>query len=255
MQNITIIPGSFKPPHKGHLSLIENIIKKGNNSKIIIIISNKPRTFDSRFQYYEKKTKDELQKALIDYYPNMQDYILSLSKDKILKLIKDLINYSLNKSMNNSNLINKLKINKKNKLKIVNSKQSLKIWNIYLKYLKEKYKNKKKFPKIIFKISETNNIIKETIKTILKCFKENKYNKIILMKSEKNKDNSRFDFILKSYHKYIDIQLFPNIKNINATHMRNSILRNNKINFYKYLPSDLNESDKIKIWKLLNYSY
>lgn len=37
--NITIIPGSYKPPHKGHLSLVEKLIKKNNNSKIIIIIS------------------------------------------------------------------------------------------------------------------------------------------------------------------------------------------------------------------------
>jgi cytidyltransferase-like protein len=36
---IALFPGAFKPPHKGHLSLIEKLIKKNNNSKIIIIIS------------------------------------------------------------------------------------------------------------------------------------------------------------------------------------------------------------------------
>lgn len=230
MNNIIIIPGSYKPPHKGHLSLIEKLIKKYINSKIIIIISRKSRPLDKRFQYMEHKSKLELQHALIDYFPNEENDILKLSKINIIKKINKLI--------------------ENNQIKNINAEQSLKIWKLYLNYLKEKYKN---IPKIIFKISETNNIIQDTIKTMLQSFKEiPKPNKIILMKSKKNKENTRFNFIEKLYKKYINILLFPNIKDIDSTGMRESILNNDKEKFILYLPNDLNNYYKNKIWKIVN---
>ena len=70
------------------------------------------------------------------------------------------------------------------------------------------------------------------------------------MKSAKNKDNKRFDFIEKRFGKYIKIKLFPNIKNIDATDMRVSILKNDYEKFEMYLPDDLKTSDKKKIWKI-----
>jgi cytidyltransferase-like protein len=127
MSNITIIPGSYKPPHKGHLSLIEKIIKKNNNSKIIIIISKKPRSLDKNFLYMEKKSKIELQNALIKYFPLEKEEILLLNKKDIIVKINELI---------------------KNKmLKSVDDETSYKIWKIYLKYLQKKY-SKIIFPKI-----------------------------------------------------------------------------------------------------------
>jgi len=229
MNNITIIPGSYKPPHKGHLSLIEKLIKKGNkkgNNKIIIIISKKSRPLDEIFKM-ENKSKEELQEALIKYFPKEKDEILLLTKGNLEKKIKTLI--------------------ETNKLPSVSYIQSLKVWNIYLKYLKNKYD---KLPIIEFKVSETNNIIKETAKIMLKCFREDKPKKIILMKSEKNKDNKRFDFLTSRFGKYIDTVLFPNIKDIDATNMRKDILNNNKKDFMKYLPKDLDEKDKLKIWNI-----
>jgi len=224
MNNITIIPGSYKPPHKGHLSLIEKLIKKNNNKKIIIIISKKSRPLDEIFKM-ENKSKEQLQEALIKYFPKEKDEILLLNKGNLEKKIKTLI--------------------ETNKLRSVNYIQSLKVWNIYLKYLKHKYT---KLPIIQLKVSETNNIIQETTKTMLKCFREDKPKKIILMKSEKNKDNKRFDFLTSRFGKYIDTVLFPNIKDIDATNMRKDILNNNKKDFMKYLPKDLDEKDKLKIW-------
>jgi len=252
MNNITIIPGSYKPPHKGHLSLIEKLIKKKNNkgnNKIIIIISKKSRPLDETFKM-ENKSKEQLQEALIKYFPKEKDEILALNKGNLQKKIKTLI--------------------ETHKLKAVNYKQSLKVWNIYLKYLKNKYRkepkcnegsskfslvyegkySKSKLPIIQFKVSETNNIIQETTKTMLKCFREDKPEKIILMKSEKNKNNKRFDFLTTRFGKYIDTVLFPNIKDIDATGMRKDILNNNKNSFMKYLPKDLDEKDKLKIWNI-----
>jgi len=227
MNYITIIPGSYKPPHKGHLSLIEKLVKKGNNKKIIIIISKKSRPLDEIFKM-ENKSKEQLQKTLIKYFPKEKDEILLLTKNDLENKIKTLI--------------------EKNKLKSVNYQQSLKVWNIYLKYLKKKYG--KTLPIIQFKVSETNNVIKETTKIMLKCFREDKPKKIILMKSDKNKNNKRFDFLTTRFGKYIDTVLFPNIKDIDATGMRKDILNGNKNNFMKYLPKDLDEKDKLKIWNI-----
>jgi cytidyltransferase-like protein len=206
MNNITIIPGSYKPPHKGHLSLIEKLIKKNNkgNNKIIIIISKKSRPLDETFKM-ENKSKEQLQEALIKYFPKEKDEILLLNKGNLEKKIKTLI--------------------ETNKLKSINYQQSLKVWNIYLKYLKNKFKSLS-MPIIQLKVSETNNIIQETTKTMLKCFREDKPKKVILMKSEKNKDNKRFDFLTSRFGKYIDTVLFPNIKDIDATNMRKDILNN-----------------------------
>jgi cytidyltransferase-like protein len=236
-KDITIIPGSYKPPHKGHLSIIEKLIKKNNNKKIIIIISKKPRSLDENFLYMEKKSKIELQNTLIKYFPLEINKILSLTKKDIIVKINKLI--------------------KDNLLKSVNDIKSYKIWNIYLKYLNKKYSLKKyikiNFPKIIFRKCENNNIISETNKVILELFRKNKKEKnIILMKSVKDANNSRFKLFEERYSKYIKIQLFPNIKDIDATGMRTCILDNNIKKFIKYLPKDLEEKDINKIWKILS---
>ena len=236
MRDITIIPGSYKPPHKGHLSLIEKLIKKNNNIKIIIIISKKPRSLDKNFLYMEKKSKLELQNALIKYFPLENEQILSLTKKDIILKINKLIQNNL--------------------LQSVNEDQSYKIWNIYLKYLQKKYSEKKyfkiNFPKIIFRKCENNNIISETNKVILELFRKDNAKNIILMKSDKDASNSRFKLLEERYSKYIKTQLFPNIKDIDATGMRTSILNNNKTKFIKYLPKDLEEKEINKIWKILS---
>jgi len=235
MKNITIIPGSYKPPHKGHLSLIEKLIKK-NNTKIIIIISKKSRSLDKNFLYMEKISKLELQNALIKYFPLENKQILSLTKKDIIIKINKLIQDNL--------------------LKSVNEDQSYKIWNIYLKYLQKKYSEKKyfkiNFPEIIFRKCENNNIISETNKVILELFRRENAKNIILMKSAKDASNSRFKLLEERYSKYIKTQLFPNIKDIDATGMRTSILNNDKRKFIKYLPKDLEEKEINKIWKILS---
>ena len=232
MNNITIIPGSYKPPHKGHLSLVERLIKKQKNKKIIIIITNKSRSLDERFLYMEKKPKNELQTALIEYFPNERNKILLLTKEKIIKKLKYLID-------------NKI-------LKSINSFQSYTVWNIYKKYLIKKYKNTLiKLPKLVFKIAENNSMIKETFIAMTEAFKE-KPKKIILMKSAKNANNKRFNIFEKNFKKYVKTLLFPNIKDIDATGMRMAILNQDKTKFFKYLPEDLSNKYKNKIWKVCN---
>jgi phosphopantetheine adenylyltransferase len=229
-KEIIIIPGSYKPPNKDHLRLIENIIKNNNNIvKIIIIISKKPRTLDKRLQFYEYKSKDELQKVLIETFPN--NNILELKKDQLINKIDNYIDI--------------------HKLQTINANQSLKVWNIYIKYLKNKYNNN--IPKIIVKIAENNNVIKDTAKIMLQLLRENRPTKIILMKCEKNRDNKRFNFLLKgSLAKYIDISIFPNIKDLDSRDMREAILNKDIIIFNKYLPRDLDDKDRKRIWNIVN---
>ncbi len=229
MSNIFIIPGSYKPPHKGDLSLIERLIKKKIASKIIIIISRKMRPLDKRFSPYLEISTDKLRNALIEYFPSKESLINKMPKSELKKYVNSLLD--------------------SNKLKSITYKESLKIWDIYLKYLKDKYKNIE-LPKIIFHVAPTNNIIQETTKVMLKSFQEHK--KIILMKSAKDKENKRFNFIEKRFGKYIRVQLFPNIKDIDATDMREAILNGDYKKFETYLPSDLKEIDKKKIWKICN---
>lgn len=226
---ISIIPGSFKPPHKGHLSLLENLIKRKKNSKIIIIISKKARPIDKRFLYMESQKKEVLVNALKDY----SYYKENLTKKEIITFIKKLID--------------------KNIIKTITADESLLIWKIYLRYLKKIYKSKdqnNKFPKIEFRITPTNNILAETNKAIRDSFKEH-FNEIILMKSMKNANNGRFNFLEKRYGKYIKTILFPDIKNIDATGMRDALIRNNIVTFIKYLPQDLSKNIKLKIYNLL----
>jgi len=226
---ISIIPGSFKPPHKGHLSLLEKLIKKNKNSKIIIIISKKARPIDKRFLYMENQKKEVLVNALKDYSYNKE----SLTKKEIIEFIKKLI--------------------EKNIIKTITPEQSLIIWKIYLRYLRKKYKTKDptiSFPIIEFRITPTNNILAETNKVIRDSFKEH-FDEIILMKSMKNANNGRFNFLEKRYGKYIKTVLFPDIKNIDATGMRDALIKNSIPDFIKYLPHDLNKNIKLKIYKLL----
>jgi hypothetical protein len=72
------------------------------------------------------------------------------------------------------------------------------------------------------------------------------------MKSAKDASNSRFKLLEERYSKYIKTQLFPNIKDIDATGMRTSILNNDKKKFINYLPKDLEEKEINKIWRILS---
>jgi len=60
---VAIFPGSFKPPHSGHLKVIETSMKKYKPDKFYIIISNKPRLLIVPYelklaQFSEKELKN-----------------------------------------------------------------------------------------------------------------------------------------------------------------------------------------------------
>ena len=230
MKNIIIIPGKYKPPHKGHLSLIEKLINKKSTSKIIVIISNKPISLDNNFTYMDQKPVELLKKSLIKYYPKKEVFINNMTKMELIKLI------------------NKYIVNKK--LPSISPEESLLIWNIYIKYLQRKYYIRSMNQNIQFVISKNNNVVIETHKQIIQAFKE-KPDSIILMKSAKNEYNTRFNFLERVFGKYVKTMLFPNIKDIDSTKMRACLLNNDKTGFMKFLPTDLETIYKNKIWKIL----
>ena len=55
MNKIAIFPGSFKPPHIGHLSVVKKILDNPKIEHIYIVISSKYRTIDNNLNSLNKK--------------------------------------------------------------------------------------------------------------------------------------------------------------------------------------------------------
>lgn len=196
--NILLYPGSFKPPHKGHIKIIEKLYNKYD--KIIIIISKNSRPLDNKLLNFKYQTKDNLIKICNKYF----NYNNNITKKNLINMIEDGI--------------------KNNIIKVIDANTSYNIWNIYITSLCNKYKiNKNKFKIIISKYNSP----------ILDIYKYLKNNKISVIKSEKNINNKRFNNISS----YVDIIISKTIKNINSTLFRNYLLNNKNINKFlpKYL--------------------
>jgi cytidyltransferase-like protein len=204
-KEVLIYVGSFKPPHRGHYKLIKEYIKKYD--KIIIIISNKPRPLNRLLKEIDNLDKDKINNILgID----------AKSKKEGIEIYKKKINEDV--------------------IPNINSKESEKIWSIYLKYLDKKYRDK-----ISIIISRINSPIKLGMSIYNKLDKL-KYN-VTFLKSEKNKNNKRFGEKVEIIGKYFE--------KINSTDIRELILLKKRKEFYKYLPVDLTEEDKLKVWKIV----
>lgn len=204
-KEVLIYVGSFKPPHRGHYKLIKEYIKKYD--KIIIIISNKPRPLNRLLKEINNLDKDKINNILgID----------AKSKKEGIEIYKKKINEGV--------------------IPNINSKESEKIWSIYLKYLDKKYRDK-----ISIIISRINSPIKLGMSIYNKLDKL-KYN-VTFLKSEKNKNNKRFGEKVEIIGKYFE--------KINSTDIRELILLKKRKEFYKYLPVDLTEEDKLKVWKIV----
>ena len=87
-QKIAFIPGSFKPPHKGHLQMFEHY--NSVCDKVYIVISNKPRLCSEGREY----TADQTQRVLSEYLrANPLENVVFLFEEhphtKIISLIND----------------------------------------------------------------------------------------------------------------------------------------------------------------------
>ncbi len=216
---IGIFVGSFKPPHKGHFEMVKNAIIKDKLNKVLIIISKNPRYLKDIIQnprnYNISDFESEFKRSF-DSKSKAYDYIKSI----------------------------------KNKYKSISAETSKKIWTIYLDFLKEKCKNDFTFTVksgfLFSPIMNTNVYLKSELKKV-----EAKKNKYILYKSNKNAENSRFDYLLDKYKIYKNIisKTISVTYNVNARDFRNALDKKKSIT--KFLPK-LNPSSQKEIKKILS---
>lgn len=181
MKKIAIIPGSFKPPHWGHFTLIKELLKDKSIDKIYIIISPKSR--------------------------------------------------NLIKNNKNSGEISAI--------------QSEKIWKIYLDELISS-SNRSRIGLMISRLPSPLNMAFAIAKGLKKG------DELILIKSDKNTSNTRFD-MFKKLGNGIKIKewILKTFKNLNSTNMRKTIYEKNKQEFMKFLPPKLSKKNVDLIWKIV----
>ena len=213
-KNIYIFPGSFKPPHIGHLINILKIIKNKNCEKIYIIISKKFRPLNN--EYYNLNNKSS-------------EYIKCLAKKLNIEYTTKI---NTIKNINNNLIKNNM---------VITQNDSYKIWKFYLKYLPNNLKKK-----IIIIKSKDNSPIITTFKLIKNNNNKNN-NNYILLKSNKNSLNKRFDFI-KSNN--IKKKIINEYKKLSSSNFRNLLLKKKYDKINKFLPKNIEKNDFLNLIKI-----
>lgn len=216
---IAVFPGSFKPPHSGHFSIIKNLLKNKDIKQIIILISQKPRPLNNKLR--DVKTVKEARELTKKYIKNTNKLSLQEIKKKINELLKE------------------------GKIPSITQDESYEIWKSYIELLPKKKREKIKIMKSRAKSPVQNGYVIKLGKDEIK-----KGNKIIFIKSAKNAGNKRFGFydmvLGKDNVEYLEI---PEFKNLSSTNMRD-LIKNKKYNeLKKFLPKEILIG---KIKKILN---
>jgi hypothetical protein len=222
---VAIFPGSFKPPHLGHLQMIEKmLLSKTPFDKIYILISKKPRP---------------LQPSLYD--------ISSLPRDDIYLLLKPFQKRISSKLTKEEYLEEYKKLIENKKIPIVSAQESEMVWKIYIEYLKKKYTKEMIKTEIKPMISWAPSPIIATYNLVSQLLKKIKPSNIYLVKSKKNSSNSRFDYLVKKTPDLHVKILNSKSPNLHSRLLRKAILDNNKEEILHYIPDDLSPNDKKRI--------
>ena len=265
--SIAIVPGSFKPPHKGHWEMVLKYVDKVD--KVLILISNiSTKAISSRplsMGNLKKlvKIKDFIIKNKLDKYENISeiikffdDVINDLNFDKLIeefnKLEKLCDLYSKDEKLffelkamitsYESELNEKLfKSIRRAGNKEITPETSKEIFEIFINAYKLN-------DKVSVEVSDSPSPITDTINFVnYKC----KNCKILLGVSEKGGDDSRWNGINKSI-KNETVEVIPApvqvTTMISATDVRNNINNLQK----EYFPDKLSDEDFTKIKELLN---
>ncbi len=227
---IAIFPGSFKPPHIGHLHILEEmLLTKPAFQEIYVIVSYKPRPLDPKFYKFSSLNSQEMSQYLKQYDITLES---GLTKKEYEKIYEKLI--------------------LKGKIPMINVEQSMKIWKIYEKYLHKKYPKEMTTTKLHIYESFSPSPVFSTFALVNQFLRKGiKESNIYLMKSKKNQSNSRFNFLKKRYSKIHFKVISPKFPQIHSTQFRKSILNHDENSFESFLPSDLPEQDKKRIWGIL----
>lgn len=208
MNKIAIFPGSFKPPHIGHLSVVKKLLDNPKIEHIYIVISSKYRTIDNNLNNLNKKKIKELKENCSKYIKNIE----KKNKQDIIDELKELI--------------------EKKKIGVITQDESYKIWKLYISTLSKKKQEKITIIKSLAKSPVQNGRIISLGKTIAKEGK-----KILFIKSEKNKIDKRFSFYEFTIGKNnIEYLILPHFKKLNSTNMRDCIYENDKKCLQKFIP-------------------
>lgn len=203
---IVLFPGGFKPPHSGHLKVVETLMKKYKPDIFYLIISKKPRIIEVP---YEKKLHEFSNDELKDL----------AKKFKINKVNKSTIEEAMEKGI----------------IPAVNAKTTYEFWKIYLQTLPDKIRDKVKViianqpSPVLFSFV----IVKDRVK---------KGDELLLVKAEKDKDNKRFSLFDTLDVKKKEI-LIPTFKDFNSWQMRKAIHNKDWKKVEEFLPK-LDPKDK-----------
>ncbi len=226
---VAIFPGSFKPPHLGHLQMIEKmLLSKSPFEKIYILISKKPRP---------------LQPSLYD--------ISSLPKDDIFLLLKPFQKRLSSKLTKEEYLEEYKRLIQTKKIPSVSAEESEMIWKIYIEYLKKKYTKETMNTEIKPMISWAPSPIIATYNLVTQLLKKTKASNIYLVKSKKNSSNSRFDYLVKKTPDLHVKVLSSKSPKLHSKLLRKAILDQNKEEILHYIPDYLSPNDKKKILDIL----
>lgn len=212
-----MFPGGFKPPHQGHLKVVESIFKGKNKPDILyIIISKKPRLLIPPFKKTYQMSEKEIQN-ISDKYHKKYDKKL-LEKDATDGVIP-----------------------------AITAKEAYDIWKLYIKLLPDNIQDK-----IKVYISPFDSPIMFAYTIISK--KIEKKDTLILVKSSKNKENKRFELFdaLEKKGAKIIYQNIPKFDELDSTIARKYIVEKKKNKFYQFLPKTLSNQNKKLIWDMIS---
>jgi len=211
---IAAFPGSFKPPHIGHLKVVESILKNQKPDKFYIFISNKPRLLVPPFQ-----TKlGDLSKNELDNIGKKFN-LKNTSKKGIEEAAKD------------------------GMIPSVSALASWYFWETYIKTLPKKMQEKVKI--IVSNLPSPIMFAFVVLKGILK-----KDDSLILLKSKKDEKDTRFSLFDK-LGVNIDEVLIPTFKKLNSWEMREAIANKNYNKVKEFMPKKLTKSQKDKLLLLI----
>lgn len=258
-QNITIaiVPGSFKPPHKGHWDMIMEYAMQSD--KVLVLISNISLESNSQ-RVLSKSSLSSLSKILADYTLENEHAIsivnsIKENADKLtLKSLENYINNLLQYLDKDSDMykeltkyISKLKqsvlksIRKTATGSEITPEQAKQIFDIFV----QAYNMQNK---VIVEIGEKASPMSSAVPIINE---ECENCKILLGTSNKGDDGARWPSFMNSFNKENNnefIEATVDVKtNISATYIRNNIQNLQK----DWFPDNLTEEDFQKIKTIL----
>jgi len=123
----------------------------------------------------------------------------------------------------------------------VTKDESLAIWNIYKKYLPNN---------VEIQISNNNSPVQD-VNSIIKNNPENFYLPVVGVRGEFDlKDIKRFDSMKGNYNNFEPIVIHGD-QGVSGTKARAALIDNNFENFQRYLPVELNDQERDKVWSIL----